>query len=450
MWRRTAKGSSSEYWWLRCKSCLAQIALLVGKDTLSSGTGSLGENSYANDSDVCYELLPLADSFLKELESKMADFFWHVGEASKIYWRAWSQLCKSKSEGGAGFCRLSEINTALFAKQAWRIAMCPGNILHDVISQKYFPGSIVVEARLGSRSSFTWSTKTLSQAGWAVLVKTVMQTIPTYAMNGFRLPDSFLKELESKMVDFFWHGGEASKIHWRAWSQLCKSKSEGGVGFHRLTEVNTALLAKQAWRIAMCRGNVLDDVTSQKYFPGSTVVEARLGSRPSFTWCSIWASRDILVAGIDGKKEFAPMDADCILEGSCSQSGRYWNFIWKSKDFPKVVLFAWKCVWEALPTSENLKKRGVPIFDGCVSCSADTEDVFHVLFFCSFAHLVWVVSGFPWGALRFTSASVEDWFRAVHGELDWSEWELFLNICWALWWARNQRIFDGEKWRLWR
>ncbi|KAL0290520.1 UNVERIFIED_CONTAM: hypothetical protein Sangu_2570500, partial [Sesamum angustifolium] len=47
-----------------------------------------------------------------------------------------------------------------------------------------------------------WSSKKLSQAG-AVLLKIVLQRIPTYAMSCFRLPDSFLHDLESIMVDFF-------------------------------------------------------------------------------------------------------------------------------------------------------------------------------------------------------------------------------------------------------
>ncbi|KAL0446066.1 UNVERIFIED_CONTAM: hypothetical protein Slati_1734500 [Sesamum latifolium] len=49
----------------------------------------------------------------------------------------------------------------------------------------------------------TWSSKKLSQAGRAVLLKTVLQTIPTFAMSCYRLPETLLKELESLMADFF-------------------------------------------------------------------------------------------------------------------------------------------------------------------------------------------------------------------------------------------------------
>ncbi|KAL0405475.1 UNVERIFIED_CONTAM: hypothetical protein Slati_3861400 [Sesamum latifolium] len=87
-------------------------------------------------------------------------------------------------------------------------------------------------------------------------------------------------------------------------------------------------------------------------------------------------------------------------EGTSSFRGHSLNFIWKSKAPPKVVLFAWRCVQNALPTFVNLQRRGVPLSDGCGGCEADSEDIVHVLFFCNFARLVWPISGLLWGALR--------------------------------------------------
>lgn len=45
--------------------------------------------------------------------------------------------------------------------------------------------------------------KFLSRAGKEVLIKSVLQAIPTYVMGCFRIPDSLLHELES-MISKFW------------------------------------------------------------------------------------------------------------------------------------------------------------------------------------------------------------------------------------------------------
>ncbi|KAL0409514.1 UNVERIFIED_CONTAM: hypothetical protein Sradi_1885800 [Sesamum radiatum] len=122
-----------------------------------------------------------------------------------------------------------------------------------------------------------WVVKKLFEVGRAILLKAVLQTIPTYIMSCFRLPDSFLSDLESIMADFFWHGRQESRIHWMDWAKLCKPKTEGGLGFRRLKEFNLALLAKQVWGISLCPGNMLHSVIRNKHFPGSTVFKARLG-----------------------------------------------------------------------------------------------------------------------------------------------------------------------------
>ncbi|KAL0443961.1 UNVERIFIED_CONTAM: hypothetical protein Slati_2118800 [Sesamum latifolium] len=76
-----------------------------------------------------------------------------------------------------------------------------------------------------------WATKKLSQVGRVILIKTVLQALPSYITNCFELPDGTIKDLERLTTNFFWHGGGASKVHWIAWSHLCRRKKEGGLGF---------------------------------------------------------------------------------------------------------------------------------------------------------------------------------------------------------------------------
>ncbi|KAL2226242.1 UNVERIFIED_CONTAM: hypothetical protein Sindi_1982900 [Sesamum indicum] len=77
----------------------------------------------------------------------------------------------------------------------------------------------------------SWLARQLSQAGCAVLIKSVLQAIPSYAMSCFKLLDGLLSDMESRMANFFWNQESSRKFHWLAWRKLCLSKKEGGLGF---------------------------------------------------------------------------------------------------------------------------------------------------------------------------------------------------------------------------
>ena len=49
-----------------------------------------------------------------------------------------------------------------------------------------------------------WEEKLISQAGREVLIKAVVQAIPTYTMNCFKLPIGFCEALEGLIRRFWW------------------------------------------------------------------------------------------------------------------------------------------------------------------------------------------------------------------------------------------------------
>ena len=83
--------------------------------------------------------------------------------------------------------------------------------------------------------------KLLSQAGREVLLKAIVQAIPTFAMSCFRLPVGLCHDIEVMIKNNFWgQCGDRRKIHWKKWETLCLPKCKGGLGFKELKKFNEA------------------------------------------------------------------------------------------------------------------------------------------------------------------------------------------------------------------
>ena len=60
-----------------------------------------------------------------------------------------------------------------------------------------------------------WKEKLLSKAGKEVLIKAVVQAIPTYSMSCFKIPDSLCDEMTSLIRNIWWgQCSEERKMDW--------------------------------------------------------------------------------------------------------------------------------------------------------------------------------------------------------------------------------------------
>ena len=132
-----------------------------------------------------------------------------------------------------------------------------------------------------------WKEKLLSQAGREVLLKVVVQAIPTFVMGCFKLPSGLLNDIEMMIRKFWWgQRGDQLKIHWKNWETLCKPKVLGGMGFKDLEKFNEAKLAKQVWRLLVDHSSLFYQVFRAKHFPSGSVFDAKVASG-SYAWQSI-------------------------------------------------------------------------------------------------------------------------------------------------------------------
>ena len=73
-----------------------------------------------------------------------------------------------------------------------------------------------------------WKEKLLSPTGKEVLIKSIIQAIPSYAISTLLFPKGFYEELTANVTRFWWsRNGRDKSIHQKSWEMMTKSKKYG-------------------------------------------------------------------------------------------------------------------------------------------------------------------------------------------------------------------------------
>ena len=76
-----------------------------------------------------------------------------------------------------------------------------------------------------------WEGKLLSQAGREVLIKSMIQVIPTYAMGCFKLPLGLCDYIEAMIKKFWWGQWDCWVLTWFLWYQIDHTVKANKIGF---------------------------------------------------------------------------------------------------------------------------------------------------------------------------------------------------------------------------
>ncbi|GAU48313.1 hypothetical protein TSUD_405300 [Trifolium subterraneum] len=137
-----------------------------------------------------------------------------------------------------------------------------------------------------------WKSRFLSFGGRLVLLKSVLTSLPVYALSFFKAPSSTISSIESILIKKNWGGCEDSrKISWVDWKTIFLQKEHGGLGVRKLKEFNLALLGKWCWRMLVDREGLWFRVLVARY----GVERGRVcvgGTRGSSWWREVACIRD--------------------------------------------------------------------------------------------------------------------------------------------------------------
>jgi hypothetical protein len=116
------------------------------------------------------------------------------------------------------------------------------------------------------------------------MIKSIMQSIPTYVMSIFLLPSTLLDDIEKMLNSFCWgHSGNNGRgFQWLSWERLSVSKDYSGMSFKNLQAFNLAMLGKQAWNLFTKPSSLITKLLKARYFPYCDLFESSIGHNPSY------------------------------------------------------------------------------------------------------------------------------------------------------------------------
>jgi hypothetical protein len=143
-----------------------------------------------------------------------------------------------------------------------------------------------------------WTFRPLNIASRLVLLKSILQALPTYLFTGLAAPKNVIKAIRSLQRNLLWSGHQPNK-KWALvnWDKLCLPKSQGGLGLRDPGKLNQVMGAKIWWRWLKNPTAAWAQLWKQKYAPHIPEDQAiRLNNhiQGSNIWNTAWQNRTLV------------------------------------------------------------------------------------------------------------------------------------------------------------
>ncbi|CAM8950720.1 unnamed protein product [Rhodiola kirilowii] len=320
-----------------------------------------------------------------------------------------------------------------------------------------------------------WKCRLLSIGGREVLIKAVIQAIPTYMMSVYYFPRKIIAEINKLMLQFWWDKKESGKgINWINQATLLKKKCEGGLGLRDLLIFNEAMLLKIGWRMVKQPDLLLSRTLLAKYCGGGNIFDARLGSNPSHIWRGVMKSMDFLLKGLwwdEEKRTFrwkfsstgdytvrsayeglkyssSKYSVEQAEQSNKSSLWKFWRKLWSTHIPNKIKIFCWRFFHNGLPDAANLWRRGVITDRNCKICGFQGETTLHVMADCWWAKALLAKFNLFIPPCQAELGSPADWlWWCIMNLSDEDRRKLFV-VMWLCWRNRNNVWHDKEGWNI--
>lgn len=354
---------------------------------------------------TCFKL---PQSLCKQIQSVLTRFWWDAKPGlKKMCWVAWDKLTLPKSEGGLGFREIQHFNDALLAKVAWRLVKDPSSLLSRTLLNKYCKRSDFLHCEAPSSMSHGWR--------------------------------GILAGREVLQLGLGWIVGNGNNINIWTDNWLSTSKPQRPMGPPpfgcRDSKVSDLLDHDSSeWNITAIR----------QLLPQYEDIIQKI-------MLSSYKMPDTLVWLPEKSGSYTTRSGYALAKTNCASTApdrfNWYLHIWNIKTLPKLKLFLWKAMSNALPVGTALSSRGLSDHLVCKGCG-ETESTLHVLLHCRLAQRVWDLvpaMNIP-EASSITSISqlIQEGQRLIALPPTGLSVPIFPWLLWNLWTSRNKLLFEDK------
>ncbi|XP_026397082.1 uncharacterized protein LOC113291806 [Papaver somniferum] len=135
---------------------------------------------------------------------------------------------------------------------------------------------------------FKWNGKFLTQSGRSIMVKHVINAMPSHQMGVFKIPKATIKEMDRVQRRFWWNKKNGKGVYLTSWERVNCQKEIGAMGFRYLECFNKALLSKSVWRLCHNSHQLWASALKERNFPDTSILHATKKKNTTWAWQSIF------------------------------------------------------------------------------------------------------------------------------------------------------------------
>ncbi|KAL5556875.1 hypothetical protein UlMin_039111 [Ulmus minor] len=304
-----------------------------------------------------------------------------------------------------------------------------------------------------------WKSKLLLAGGREVLSKAIIQAIPTYAMNLFKLPSSLIKELHRLSAQFWW-GGEHGKRKIILWGrELYKQGLRRKIGsgqdtyiYHdcwlpragvfkissprvlgKFDKVSSLITASGSWDSSLIRESFHED-------EAEAILSLPLPKRTTpdtLRWHYDKSGHYTVRSGY-----WLANNCRSVPSSSTSSLNSWWKRFWRLRVPSKIRIFIWKAFYNWIPSSVNLANHGVPTQKRCLICNEADDTTLHALWGCKALDSLKVLCD---SFIHFKlppQCDLKEFLLSANDDLSVENLEFLCILLWRIWFRRNKWVHE--------